>query len=148
MQSNLAPNEELEKMRKEYHDNGLDDTDVPSDGNPFVLFKKWLDEACAAKVTEPNGMCLATVQKDGRPDNRMVLLKHFDENGFVWYTNYDSKKGSDLAHNPFAALVFWWGDLERSVRIQGKVSMVPTEESDAYFQMRPRKAEIGAWASD
>ena len=122
--------------------------DLPSDGNPFTLFKAWLQEATTQKVIEPNAMCLATVGQDGRPSSRYVLLKEVRDNGFVWFTNYESRKGSDLAHNPFAALTFWWGPLERSVRIEGKVSMLSSDESDKYWVVRPRGAKVGAWASN
>ena len=98
------------------------------------MFQQWLDEAIAAKVTEPNAMCLSTVTKENRPASRFVLLKECSEaEGFVWYTNYDSRKGEELSGNPFAALNFWWGDMERSVRVEGKVSKVPETQSDEYF---------------
>ena len=92
-------------------------------------------------------MCLSTVTSEGRPASRYVLCKKADNDGFVWFTNYDSRKGDELAKNPFGAIVFWWGDMERSVRIEGKVEKISAEESDAYFIRRPRDAEIGAWAS-
>ena len=93
-------------------------------------------------------MCLSTVTKDNRPASRFVLLKEFSaEKGFVWYTNYDSRKGEELANNPYACLAFWWGDMERSVRIEGKVEKVPAQESDDYFAKRPRGAQLGALAS-
>ena len=92
-------------------------------------------------------MCLSTVTSEGRRASRYVLCKKADNDGFVWFTNYDSRKGDELAKNPFGAIVFWWGDMERSVRIEGKVEKISAEESDAYFIRRPRDAEIGAWAS-
>ena len=138
--------EELAKMRRDYGEKSLDESQIG--GGPFALFKDWLDEAVEARVTEPNAMCLSTIGADNRPKSRYVLLKGFSvEEGFVWFTNYDSRKGQELAQNPYAALTFWWGDLERSVRIEGKVSKVSAEESDEYFQKRPRGAEIGAWSS-
>ena len=115
--SSTTPHEELQRMRKEYSNQPLDETDIPSEG-PLVLFRQWLDTACETSgVIEPNAMCLATVGENGRPDNRNVLLKSFDENGFVWFTNFQSKKGADLAANPFSSLCFWWCPLERSVRV-------------------------------
>ncbi len=134
--------EDLTKMRKEYDERSLDESQIPASGKPFELFRAWIDEAIANRVTEPNAMCLSTVTKEGRPASRYVLLKQFnDQDGsFVWYTNYNSRKGEELANNPYASIVFWWGDMERSVRIEGKVEKVPAEESDAYFQKRPRGA--------
>jgi len=111
-------------MRRDYNEIPLHE-DHAKDG-PYSLFKIWLDEAVANKVTEPNAMCLSTVTKDNRPASRFVLLKGFSEKeGFVWFTNYNSRKGMELQENPYAALNFWWGDMERSVRIEGKVKMIP-----------------------
>ena len=133
--------ESLITMRKEYSEKALEESQI-QDGKPFLLFKQWLEEAVAEKVTEPNAVCLSTVQKSGRPSSRYVLLKSFDEESgtFTWYSNYNSRKGEELEANPYAALVFWWGDLERSVRVEGKVEKVAPEISDAYFQRRPRDA--------
>lgn len=141
--------EDLAKMRREYSEISLDETQIPSDGRPFSLVRAWLDEAISNKVTEPNAMCLSTISKEGRPASRYVLLKDFSEQdgSFVWFTNYDSRKGEELALNPFASLVLWWGDMERSIRVEGKVSKLEPALSDAYFQKRPRAAELGAWAS-
>ena len=139
---------DLARIRKEYGDLTFDETMIPQDGSPFSLFRQWLDFACEMRMIEPNACALATVNNEGRPSNRFVLLKDFDERGFVWYTNYESRKGNDLATNPFAAMTFWWGPLEKSVRVEGRVERVPAEESDEYFQKRPRGAELGAWASD
>ncbi len=126
--------DELAKMRRDYNEVSLDETQIDESGSPFSLFKTWLDEAVAAKVTEPNAMCLSTVTSENRPASRFVLLKEFsEEKGFVWFTNYNSRKGQELAQNPYAALNFWWGDMERSVRIEGKVAKIPSEDSDAYF---------------
>ena len=97
------------------------------------MFKEWFDQAVATKIFEPNAMCLATCSKEGRPSNRMVLLKEYDKNGFVWFTNYESRKGQQIAENPFGAITFWWGPLEKSVRIEGKIEKVPDKESDDYF---------------
>ena len=133
-------------LRKEYSKTGLDEHTLPSD-DPYALFQLWFDEACAAKVIEPNAMCLSTC-KDNRPSARYVLLKGHDERGFVWYTNYTSRKAAELAANPNAALTFWWGDLERSIRIEGSVEQVSAEESDAYFHSRPKGSQLGAWTSN
>ena len=136
-------------MRRDYSHVSLDESQIPSSGLPWPLFRTWLDEAIANKVTEPNAMNLATVNMEGRPASRFVLLKEFnDEDGsFVWYTNYDSRKAQEIEHLPYGALCFWWGDMERSVRIEGKIEKVSSQESDEYFQKRPRDAEIGACAS-
>jgi pyridoxamine 5'-phosphate oxidase len=117
------------------------------DPDPLVLFGTWLADAIRVQVYEPNAMTLATVSAEGRPAARMVLLKGFDAAGFVFYTNYTSRKGQELTHTPWAALVFWWGELERQVRIEGSVTPVPAAESDAYFESRPWGSRLGAWAS-
>eukprot|EP00871_Galdieria_phlegrea_P003233 jgi/Galph1/3910/GphlegSOOS_G2511.1 len=129
-------------LREEYSSTGLDESSLTQD--PRDLFQQWLQEAIAAQVKEPNAMCLATVDSRARPSNRYVLLKGLDKGGFVWYTNYTSRKGEQLRENPFAALTFWWGELERSVRVEGKVFQVSAEESDAYFQRRPVKSRVAA----
>lgn len=116
-------------------------------GEPFAEFAVWFAEAEQAGLLEPNGMTLATVGENGRPSARMVLLKEFDERGFVFYTNYESRKGRELAANPWVALTFWWGSLQRQVRIEGRVERVSAEESDAYYDSRPAGSRIGAWAS-
>jgi pyridoxamine 5'-phosphate oxidase len=132
-------------LRSEYSFNGLDVAN--SDPNPFTQFRAWFDQALAAQVPEPNAMTLATANALGRPSARMVLLKGFDEAGFVFYTNYESRKSHDLAENPWAALVIYWNQLGRQVRIEGSVAQLPADESDAYFQSRPWGSRIGAWAS-
>jgi pyridoxamine 5'-phosphate oxidase len=124
----------------------LDEADL--DPDPFVQFRVWLEQAVAARLPEPHGMTLATATPDGRPSARLVLLRGFDERGFVFFTNYDSRKGAELAANPFAALVFWWPELERQVRIEGTVARVSAAESDAYFAARPRDSQLSAWASE
>lgn len=124
---------DLARIRKEYGDMPFDESMIPSDGSPFTLFRTWLDFACEMQMIEPNACALATATKEGRPSNRFVLLKEFDERGFVWFTNYESKKGNDLAENPFAAMTFWWGPLERSVRVEGRVEKISAQESDDYF---------------
>jgi pyridoxamine 5'-phosphate oxidase len=120
---------------------------VDADPDPLALFGRWYKEAVEAGLPEPNAMTLATATPDGRPSARVVLLKGFDERGFVFYTNYASRKGRELAANPRAALVFHWQPLARQVRVEGPVERVDPEESAAYFATRPRGAQLGAWAS-
>ncbi len=117
------------------------------DADPIVQFGRWFADAEAADLIEPNAMTLATVAAGGRPSARMVLLKGFDERGFVFYTNYESRKAAELDGNPIAALVFWWGALQRQVRVEGAVERVRREESEAYFRSRPLGSRLGAWAS-
>jgi pyridoxamine 5'-phosphate oxidase len=124
---------------------GLNENAIESD--PIKQFELWFDEAIAAKLPMPEAMTLATVTADGRPAARMVLLKQVDGYGFVFFTNYQSLKARQLEANPYAALVFYWPQLERQVRVEGKVSKVSPEESTAYFRTRPRESQIGAWAS-
>jgi pyridoxamine 5'-phosphate oxidase len=132
-------------LRKEYMQRGLDEGDV--DADPFRQFAVWFDEARAASPIEPNAMALATVGADGRPSLRMVLLKGADERGFVFYTNYESRKGRELADTPWAALTFFWPEMERQIRIEGRVEPVSAEESDAYFHSRPVGSQLSASAS-
>lgn len=136
---------DFQALRMEYTTAGLRRDDVAS--NPFVQFRQWLDEAIAAEIREPNGMTLATATAEGRPSARTVLLKSFDERGFVFYTNYESRKAQEIASNPHAALVFWWGELERQVRIEGEIARVSAEQSDAYYRSRPFGSRLGAWVS-
>ena len=136
----------LSDLRKDYDRGEFDETmaaEVPLD-----QFRQWLNEAMAAKVPEPNAMTLATVGADGRPSTRVVLIKGFDARGLVWYTNYQSRKGRELAGNPHAALQFHWVELERVVRIEGRVEFGDAAEADAYYASRPLASRIGAWASD
>lgn len=135
----------LADLRKSYERGELDESDATS--APLALFNKWFEQAEKANVPEPNAMTLATVDAAGRPSTRVVLIKQLDERGLVWYTNYNSRKGHDLAVNPFAALQFHWVELERVVRVEGRVEKVSAEESDAYFAVRPLDSRIGAWAS-
>lgn len=121
--------------------------DEAAGAEPLALFRTWFDEAVRARVPEPNAMTCATVGADGRPSTRVVLVKTVDERGVVFYTNYSSRKGQDLAVNPFCALQFHWVELERVVRLEGDVEKVPAAESDEYFQRRPIDSRIGAWAS-
>ncbi len=132
-------------LRKSYERAELDEN--ASDANPLKQFELWLGEAIAAEIPEPNAMTLATVAGNLRPSTRVVLIKGFDARGIVWYTNYDSRKGRELAGNPFAALQFHWVELERVVRIEGRVEKVSEAESDAYFHSRPLDSRVGAWAS-
>jgi len=115
--------------------------------DPFVLFQRWMNDADAAELNDPNAMALATCTPDGRPSVRMVLLKGFDSQGFVFYTNLTSRKGQELQANPFAALCFHWKSLRRQVRVEGPMTPVSDAEADAYFQSRPRDSRLGAWAS-
>ena len=132
-------------LRKNYEQGELDETH--SAANPLAQFERWLEQALAAQLPEPNAMTLATVGVDGRPSTRVVLLKGLDARGIVWYTNYESRKGRELAANPVAALQFHWVELERVVRIEGRVEKTSSEESDAYFHSRPLDSRLGAWAS-
>jgi pyridoxamine 5'-phosphate oxidase len=132
-------------LRKSYERAELNED--ASHANPLQQFDQWLNEAIHSEVPEPNAMTLATVGHDLRPSTRVVLIKGYDERGIVWYTNYDSHKGQQLAGNPFAALQFHWVELERVVRIEGLVEKVSDAESDAYFHSRPLDSRIGAWAS-
>jgi pyridoxamine 5'-phosphate oxidase len=132
-------------IRKDYKVASLSESDVAP--SPFTQFDNWLKEAIAAELPEPNAMTLATVSAGGRPSTRVVLIKGIDERGPVWFTNYQSRKGRELADNPFAALQFHWVELERVVRMEGRVEKVSDAESDAYFDGRPLDSRIGAWAS-
>lgn len=132
-------------LRKSYERAEL--SEEASLADPLRQFDRWLTEAIAGEVPEPNAMTLATVGSDMRPSTRIVLVKGYDERGIVWYTNYESRKGVELAGNPYAALQFHWVELERVVRIEGAVEKVAPEESDAYFASRPLDSRIGAWAS-
>ena len=140
-----SSNESLAALRKSYERAELDETRSAHD--PLQQFQRWLDEAIGAQVPEPNAMTLATVGSDLRPSTRIVLIKGCDARGIVWYTNYDSRKGQELAGNPYAALQFHWVELERVVRIEGRVEKVDAAESDAYFASRPLDSRLGAWAS-
>jgi pyridoxamine 5'-phosphate oxidase len=132
-------------LRKSYERDELDETASAAD--PLQQFQLWLDQALSAKLPEPNAMTLATVGANGRPSTRIVLIKGVDARGFVWYTNYSSRKGTELALHPWAALQFHWVELERVVRIEGHVEKVSAEESDAYYATRPLDSRLGAWAS-
>lgn len=132
-------------VRNEYTRAALDERDVERD--PIAQFGKWFGEALKSELREPTAMALATVAADGRPSVRMVLLKGFDARGFVFYTNYESRKGRELAGNAHAALLFYWAELERQIRIEGTIDRIDPAESDEYYRSRPLGARIGAWAS-
>ena len=132
-------------LRKSYERAALNESDSIAD--PRLQFEHWLNQAIEAEIPEPNAMTLATVSSDLRPSTRVVLIKGVDARGIVWYTNHNSRKGQELAGNPFAALQFHWVELERVVRIEGQVEKVSADESDAYFHSRPLDSRIGAWAS-
>jgi pyridoxamine 5'-phosphate oxidase len=136
----------INSLRHDFAKETLDEKDVSKD--PVLQFEKWFKEAIDAKVNEPNAMTIATATKDGKPSARIVLLRNFNENGFVFYTNYTSRKGDEILENPHAALLFFWPELERQVRIEGILQKQTPEESDIYFQSRPRESKIGAWASE
>ena len=136
---------DLAALRTDYALKRLDETDV--DADPFRQFHAWMKEAIEAEVPEPTAMTLATVDASGRPSARIMLLKGLDDRGFVFYTNYASRKGGELGANPRAALVFFWKEVERQVRVEGAVEKVTTQESDEYFGVRPLGSRIGAWAS-
>ena len=135
----------IHDIRKEYMQLSLLETDV--EASPFLLFQRWWDEAISSGIEEVNAMTLSTSTKSGIPSARIVLLKDFSEEGFVFFTNYQSKKGLDLAENPLACLLFFWKELERQVRINGQVEKIPGNESDQYFASRPRGSQVSAWAS-
>ena len=133
-------------LRQNYTREQLNETEV--DPNPLKQFQRWFEQAIAAELPEPNAMTLATATSNGIPSARIVLLKGLDERGFAFYTNYESRKGQELAANPQAALVFLWTLLERQVRVEGRVEKVAAAETDAYFQSRPLASRLGAWASN
>ncbi|MDI9243664.1 pyridoxamine 5'-phosphate oxidase [Marinobacter sp. CHS3-4] len=133
-------------MRRDFESNGLNRESL--DNNPVRQFERWFEDARRGGLLEPNAMSLATAGKDGLPDVRTVLLKYFDDSGFVFYTNYGSRKAAEMADNPRAALLFPWLDLNRQVKIQGAVEKVSKTESLRYFASRPRGSQIGAWVSE
>ncbi len=139
------PSRVIADLRKSYERDELDESSSQAD--PLQQFELWMQQALSAELPEPNAMTVATVGADGRPSTRVVLIKGYDARGIVWFTNYDSRKGRELAGHPFAALQFHWVELERVVRIEGRVEKVDAAESDAYFKTRPLDSRIGAWAS-
>jgi pyridoxamine 5'-phosphate oxidase len=136
---------DLTALRKSYERDALDEQ--ASEHDPLAQFDRWMKQALEGQLPEPNAMTLATVGPDGRPSTRIVLIKGYDARGIVWYTNYDSRKGRELAHSPQAALQFHWVELERVVRIEGRVEKTDDAQSDAYYATRPLDSRIGAWAS-
>lgn len=145
MNRNFKRMNDIASIRKEYSKAALDAKSVLQD--PIRQFTKWFDEALSANVLEPNAMNLATVNENGRPASRIVLLKGVENNKFVFYTNYQSRKGRELDNNPACSLTFFWPELERQVRIEGVASRIDEKRSEAYFQSRPRGSQVGAWAS-
>lgn len=135
----------LADLRQNYTRDGLLEADA--DPDPFIQFKVWFDQVLSTSIIEPNAMTLATLGANGQPKARIVLLKHFDNRGFTFFTNYNSHKGQELEQTPQAALVFWWGELERQIRIEGSIEKVDAAESDGYFSLRPWESRLGAWAS-
>lgn len=138
-------NPSIADLRKEYSSESLLETDVEPD--PFDQFQKWWMQAVNSQIDEPNAMTLATASSDGMPAARIILLKGFDKNGFVFFTNYKSYKAMHLEENPRACLVFFWKELERQVRITGLVKKIPEKQSDEYFYSRPKGSQVGAWTS-
>lgn len=141
----MQTSDHIQGLRKSYETGTLTEHDLLPD--PIDLFRTWMEAAVQAQLEEPNAMTLCTASVDGQPDGRIVLLRGFDERGFVFYTNYESSKGNDLQANPRATLVFLWHALERQIRIQGTVARVSAAESAAYFQTRPRGHQLAAWTS-
>jgi pyridoxamine 5'-phosphate oxidase len=137
---------ELADLRRDFSAAGLDESDL--DADPFVQFGEWMNDALGADIRDPNAMTLATVGEDGLPDARVVLLKYYGPEGFLFFTNYESKKGRDLAANPYATLHFFWRQLDRQVSIRGGVQKTSREESEKYFKSRPVDSRIAAWASN
>jgi pyridoxamine 5'-phosphate oxidase len=132
-------------MRKVYQLQSLLEKDLNE--NPIVQFENWWQQAVESKIEEPNAMALATCDASGKPSARIVLLKEIKDNGFVFFTNYQSRKGKEIEENPFVSLLFFWKELERQVRIEGKIKKIPAAESDEYFNSRPPESRIGAWSS-
>lgn len=141
----VSAGDAVASLRKDYGQATLSENDVAID--PFTQFASWFEQALKAEVNEPNAMSVATVDQRGRPSSRIVLIKQFDARGFTWYTNYESQKGRQLAENPYAALLFFWPELERQIRIEGRVERTSKEESDKYFHSRPLKSRLAAIAS-
>lgn len=135
----------INTLRHDFSKQTLDEKDVNS--NPILQFEKWFKEAVDAKVNEPNAMTLSTATKEGKPSARILLLRNFNESGFVFYTNYTSRKGIEIENNPQAALLFFWPELERQVRIEGILEKQSQKDSDIYFNTRPRESKLGAWSS-
>ena len=135
----------INSLRHDFSKQSLSENDVNK--NAIVQFEQWFKEAVNAKVNEPNAMTVCTATKEGKPSARILLLRNFDENGFVFYTNYDSRKGHEIEANPYCSILFFWPELERQIRIEGKIEVAPAAISDEYFALRPRTSRIGACAS-
>ncbi len=142
----MSIEEHIIKLRREYSGKSLDESGVNPD--PFKQFEEWFEDAVKAEISDPHAMIIATVSQNGKPSARVVLLRGFERNGLVFYTNYQSHKGTDVVGNPNVAAVFYWNQLDRQVRIEGTVEKVSPEESDNYFHSRPRESQIAAWASN
>lgn len=136
----------LNTIRRDFAKQTLDEGDV--NANPIFQFEKWFEEAVGAQVIDPNAMTICTATNEGKPSARIVLLRSINENGFIFYTNYASRKGTEIAMNPNCALVFFWPELERQIRIEGVLQKQTAEESNMYFNSRPRESKIGAWVSE
>ena len=141
----MINNTDISSLRRNYSLQRLDESTV--EVNPFQQFSKWMEEALKSDLLDPTGMALGTANKDGIPAVRMVLLKGFNENGFVFFTNYESHKGSDLINNPNASILFFWKELERQIRITGTIEKTSRQESEEYFHTRPLESQLSAWAS-
>jgi pyridoxamine 5'-phosphate oxidase len=142
----MDKSKKLFELRKNYTIGGL--SRYQTDPDAIEQFSRWFDQAMFAELPEPNAMTLATASAQGKVSSRVVLLKEFDKKGFVFFTNYNSRKGKTISENPYGALSFLWLELERQVRIEGKIEKITKEESDHYFESRPRGSQLGAWASD
>lgn len=136
----------INSIRNNYAKEKLGKKDV--NANPILQFAKWFEEAVGAQVIDPNAMTVCSATKEGKPSARILLLRNFSEDGFIYYTNYNSRKGIEIAENPYCALLFFWPELERQIRIEGVVQKQTVEESNLYFNSRPRESKIGAWASE
>lgn len=141
----MALTQNLADLRQHYTKGGLEEHQIPD--SPFILFNEWFLQAGELGVLEPNAMVISTVSADNKPSSRVVLLKGIEDGGFIFYTNYESRKGKELEHNPYISVLFYWPEAERQIRIEGKVSKISTETSKAYFVSRPRESQLGAWAS-
>ncbi|MGA2296196.1 MAG: pyridoxamine 5'-phosphate oxidase [FCB group bacterium] len=141
----MEKKEDISALRRDYNKYSFNENSAVQ--NPFEQFQSWFRDAIDVEMLDPNAFALSTSTKDGKPSSRMLLLKHFDEKGFVFFTNYESRKGRELLENPQASILFFWDKLERQVRIQGKVEIITQKESDDYFQTRPYTSRLGAWAS-
>lgn len=141
----MIDNKSLAGIRKVYQQQSLLETNI--DPDPFKQFESWWKHAIESKIDEPNAMTLATCNADGKPSSRIVLLKGADSRGFIFFTNYHSRKGQEMEANPYVSLLFFWKEIERQIRIEGKIEKISTSESDAYYSSRPEESRIGAWSS-